>query len=80
MYEDYNYSLVKPDPCFSFESLYGFARASDNEPAMVPWKHDGGPVADPGGGGGGGGGKGGANAPPFSRACLRVYLVKLAQT
>ena len=26
VYEDYNYSLAKPDPCFSFESRSGFAR------------------------------------------------------
>ena len=38
VHEDYNYSLVKPDPCFSFESLalrdYNH-RASDDETAMV---------------------------------------------
>ena len=34
------YSLVKPDPCFLFESLalqdYNH-KASDDEPATVPW-------------------------------------------
>ena len=37
VYEDYIYSLAKPDPCFSFESLakdYN-NKASDDEPATV---------------------------------------------
>ena len=35
------YSLVKPDPCFSFASLAlqdSNNRASDDEPATVPWQ------------------------------------------
>ena len=39
IYEDYNYSLAKPDPCFSFESLalqvYN-KKVPDDEPATVP--------------------------------------------
>ena len=39
VYEDYNYSVAKPDPCFLFESLalqdYNH-KASDDVPATVP--------------------------------------------
>ena len=39
VHKDYNYSIAKSDPCFSFESLalqdYN-NKASDDEPATVP--------------------------------------------